>query len=81
MDEFGSNHLKYHLNLAAWVLSGVMNATESCARCFEGLGTMSGEGNVRFIALYNRFYWHKAPVYGQKSGRITLKDFSIKRRG
>ena len=44
--QVGSSHLKYHLNLEAWVIPGEMNATENCARCNEGLAAMSGEVDV-----------------------------------
>ena len=47
----GSTDLKCHLDLAAWVLPGKINAMENCARCKRRLTTLSGEVNVRFIVL------------------------------
>ena len=45
-----STDLKCHLDPAAWVLPGMINAMENCARCDWGLTTLSGEVNLRFIA-------------------------------
>ena len=51
----GSTDLKCHLDPAAWVLPGKINAMENCARCDWELTTLSGEFNVRFIALLSLF--------------------------
>ena len=39
----GSTDLKCHLDPAAWVLPGGINAMKNCAACNEGLATTSGE--------------------------------------
>ena len=63
--------LKCHLDPAAWVLSGKINAMENCARCEWGLTTLSGEVNVRFIALLSLFDRTQGRVRGKKAGRMT----------
>ena len=67
----GSTVLKYHLNPAAWVLSGKINAMENCARCDWGLTTRSGEVNVRFIVLLSLFDRSQSLFRGGKAGRLT----------
>jgi hypothetical protein len=66
-----SSHLKYHLDPAAWVLSGEFNAMKNCARCNGGLATMSRKAKVRFIALISPFDRTQRPVCGGKVGQVT----------
>ena len=47
------------------------NAMENCARCDWGLTTLSGEVNVRFIALLSLFDRTQGRVCGGKAGRLT----------
>ena len=70
-EKAGSTDLKCHLDPAAWVLPGKINAMENCARCDWGLTTMSGEVNVRFIVLLSLFYRSQGRVCGGKGGRLT----------
>ena len=53
--DIGSIDLKCHLDPAAWVLPGKINAMENCAYCNGRLTTLSGEVNMRFIVLLNLF--------------------------
>ena len=69
----GSIDLKYHLDPAAWVPPGKINATKNCADCNWGLNTMLGEANVRFIALLSLFYHMRGRVLVGKAGRLTWK--------
>jgi hypothetical protein len=41
-----SSHRKYHLDPAAWVLPGEINAMKNLVHCSGILATMSGEVNV-----------------------------------
>ena len=41
----------YHLDPAACVLPGKINAMKNCAHCHWELATLSGEVNARFIVL------------------------------
>ena len=63
--------MNYHLDQAGRVLPGKINAMENCARCNRGLTTLSGEINVRFIALLSLFDRTQGRVYGGKVGRLT----------
>jgi hypothetical protein len=42
-----------------------------CARCNWGLTTLSGEVNVRFIALLSLFDRAQGRVCGGQAGRLT----------
>ena len=64
----GSSRLKCHLNSAMWVLPGEINAMENCAGCYEGLAILSGEVDVRFIALLSPFDRAQGFVCGEKAG-------------
>ena len=65
----GSTNLKCHLDLAAWVLPGKINAMENRVRCDWGLTTLSGEVIVRFIVLLSLFDRSQGRVRGGKAGR------------
>ena len=67
----GSTDLKCHLDPAAWVLPGKINAMENCARCEWGLTNLLSEVNVRFIALLSLFDRTQGRVCGGKVGRLT----------
>jgi hypothetical protein len=41
-----AGHLKFHLDAAAWMLPGEINAMKNCAPSYEGLATMSGKVDV-----------------------------------
>ena len=58
-----SSHRKYHLDLAAWVLPGEINAMNILVHCNCGLATMSGDVNVRFNALFSPFDRTQGPAY------------------
>ena len=65
----GSTDLKCHLDPAAWVLPGKINAMENCANCNRGLNTLSGEINVRVIVLFSLFDRTQGRIRGGKAGR------------
>jgi hypothetical protein len=67
-EKAGSSRLKCHLNSAMWVLPGEINAMENCAGCYEGLAILSGEVDVRFIALLSPFDRAQGFVCGEKAG-------------
>jgi hypothetical protein len=62
--------MKYHLDPAAWVLPGKINEIENCAHCHCGLTTLSGEVNVRFIALLSLFDRTQDRVRGGKVSQV-----------
>ena len=64
--------LRCHLDPAAWVLPGKINAMENCARCDWGLTILSGEVNVRFIALLSLFDRTQGRVCGGKARRFVM---------
>ena len=75
----GSSRLKCHLDSEAWVhhdseawvLPGEINAMENCAGCNEGLATLPGEVDVRFIALFSPFDRAQGPICGGKPGQVS----------
>ena len=67
----GRVDLKCHLDPAAWVLPGKINAMENCARCDGGLTTLPGKVNARFIALLSPFDRTQGRVRFGKVGRLT----------
>ena len=77
-----SSHLKYHLDPAAWVLPGEINAMKNCVLCKGRHATMSDEVNVRFIALLRPFEQTKSPFVEEKSVKSPeTNTSSIQRRG
>ena len=46
---------------------------ENCADCNEVLATLSGEVDVRFIALLSPFDRAQGPICGEKAGSSRLK--------
>ena len=80
--EFRKFFRKYHLDPAAWVLPGEVNAMKNLVHCNYGLAKMSGEVNVRFIALLSPFDRTQGPVYlGKKVSQVTGTITSIQQRG
>jgi len=69
----GSSSLKCHLDSDAWILPGEINAMENCAGCYKGLATLSGEVDVRFIALLSPFDPMQDCFRGGKAGSSRLK--------
>ena len=59
------------LNPAACVDAGELNAMKNCAGCNEGLTTLPGEVDVRFIALISLFDRTQGRIGGRKAGRLT----------
>ena len=65
--------VKCHFDSEAWVLPGEINAMENCAGCNERLATLSGEANVRFIALLSPFDCAQGRFRGEEAGSSRLK--------
>ena len=62
----GSIDLKCRLYPAVFVPPRVLNATEKCAHCNEGLAIHAGEVYVRFIALSSLFERAQGRLSGEK---------------
>ena len=62
----GSAVLKYHLDSAAWVLPGKINAMRGCVRCNWGLPLLSGDLNLIFFVLSVSLTAGKAVFVGGK---------------
>ena len=58
--------LEYHLDSAAWVLPGKINAMKGCVRCYWGLPLLSGDLNLRFFVLSVSLTAGKAVFVGGK---------------
>ena len=65
-----SSPLKYHLDPAAWVLPGKINAMENCAHCNWGLTTLTSVVNMRFIVLLSRIDRTQGRVRGGKVSQV-----------
>jgi hypothetical protein len=76
-----SSRRKYHLDPAAWVLPGEINAMSNLVHCNGGLATMLSEVNVRFIALLSPFDRTQGPIYSGKVSQVNGNITSIQRRG
>ena len=72
-EKAGSSRLKCHFDLEAWVLPGEINAMENRAGCYEGLATLSGEVDGRFIVLLSPFDPTQDRFRGGKAGSSRLK--------
>ena len=72
-EKAGSGRQKCHLDSEAWVLPSEINAMENCAGCYEELATLSGEVDVRFIALLSPFDPTQDRFRGEKAGSSRLK--------
>ena len=53
---------------------GVINATNKCASCNEGLATTSGEVSVHFFSLFSPFDPTQGLVCGGKISQSLLKS-------
>jgi dsRNA-specific ribonuclease len=63
--------LKYHLDPAAWVHPGELNAMQNCVFLNEKLAKFSREVNVRFIVLLSPFDRTQGRIGGRKASRLT----------
>ena len=64
-EKSGESLLKSHLNQEAFVHPGEINAIYNYVPCNEGLATMSGEVDVRFISLLSPFERTQCLVCGR----------------
>ena len=81
VEEKSVNYLKYHLDLAAWVLPGELNTTKNCAGCNEGLTTMPGETTYEALPFLVPLTARSAQFVAKKPVKSSEIPHRSKRRG